>query len=213
MPSDQRERGFLRLRNSLYSSAIIETIKSKLREDTNQGLAYFYCDYKDSATQQAENIMRSLVKYAAVQNQRSYEDLQRFIEKMKQHGTLGLTLSVSNLTDLLVKMIGHYDCFYVIVDALDESPDGPRREVLSMLKDLSTKAVSARLIYTSRDEIDIQQAFTDFKPVRITANIGDLELYVASEIQTRSSAGRLDIKHSEVKEEIIDTLSHKADGM
>ena len=203
----------MRLRNSLYSSAIIETIKSKLREDTNQGLAYFYCDYKDSATQQAENIMRSLVKYAAVQNQRSYEDLQRFIEKMKQHGTLGLTLSVSNLTDLLVKMIGHYDCFYVIVDALDESPDGPRREVLSMLKDLSTKAVSARLIYTSRDEIDIQQAFTDFKPVRITANIGDLELYVASEIQTRSSAGRLNIKHSEVKEEIIDTLSHKADGM
>ena len=197
----------------MYSSSIIETLKLKLGEDTNQGLAYFYCDYKDYATQQAENIMSSLVKHAAVQNQRSCEDLQRFLEKKEQREALGSTPSVSSLTDLLVKMIGHYDCFYVIVDALDESPDGSRREVLDVLKDLSIKAVHARLIYTSRDEIDIQQAFTNFKPVRITANIDDLELYVASEIQTRSSSGRLNIKHSEVKEEIIDTLSHKADGM
>lgn len=197
----------------MYSSTVIETIKSKLVGQTSEGLAYFYCDYKDSATQQATNIMRSLVKHAAVQNERSCRDLQQFLERHKQHGTLDSAPSLSNLTGLLVKMISHYDCFYIVVDAIDECPDDHRHEVLGILRDLSTDAVNARLIYTSREEIDIKKAFTEFKRVRIAANISDLELYVESEIGVRVSSGRLIITHSEVKDKIIDTLVHGADGM
>lgn len=201
------------LRYASCSSSIIESIKSRLAGKTREGLAYFYCDYKDSATQQASNIMRTLVKHAAIQNERSYEDLQGLLEKHKRFGTLDSPPSLNNLTDLALKMIGHYDCFYIVIDALDEIQDDLRHDVLSMLSDLSTYAVNARFIFTSREETDIKEALARLKPIRITANVSDLKLYVASEIQMRSDSGRLKIKHSDVKAKIIDKLINGADGM
>ena len=185
----------------------------KLVERTTEGLAYFYCDYKDAATQQAANIIMSLVKHTAIQNERSCEDLRLFLESHKRDGALDSTPSISNMMDLMVKMVGHYDCFYVVVDAIDECPDDHRHEVLNILKNINIKASNARVIYTSREETDIKEAFNDFKSIHITANMSDLELYVASEIQMRTSSGRLKIKHSEVKEKIINKLIHEADGM
>ena len=201
------------LAHALCSSSIIETLKAKLVEKTTEGLAYFYCDYKDAATQQAANIVKSMVKHAAIQNDRSCEDLQLFLEKYKRDRTLDSTPSISNMTDVMLKMVGHYDCFYIVVDALDECPDDYRLEVLDILKTIRTKASNARVIYTSREETDIKEAFSDFKSLCIAANMSDLKLYVVSQIETRTSSGRLKIKHSEVKEKIINKLTHEADGM
>ena len=185
----------------------------KLFERTTEGLAYFYCDYKDAATQQAANIITSLVKHAAIQNEQSCENLQLFIKSHKRDGKLDSTPSISNMMDLMVKMVGHYDCFYIVVDAIDECPDNHRHEVLRILKDITKKASKAHVIYTSREETNIQEAFNEFKAVHITANTNDLELYVASEIQMRTSSGRLKIRDSEVKDKIINKLIHKPDGM
>lgn len=201
------------LAQTLGRSSIIEMLKARLVETTTEGLAYFYCDYKDTATQQADNIIKSLVKHVATQNERSCEDLQALLGKYKRNGTFESTLSISTMVDIFLKMVGHYDCFYVVVDALDECPDDHRYAVLAILKLISTKASNARVIYTSREETDIKESFAEFKSVRITANTSDLELYVASEIQMRTSSGRLKVKHSEVKDKIIDKLTHEADGM
>ena len=197
----------------LCRSSIIETLKARLDGTATEGLAYFYCDYKDTATQQTANIVKSLVKHVAVQSKRSCEDLQALLDKHKRNRTLNSTLSITKMADVLLKMLRHYDCFFIVVDALDECPEDHRHEVLATLKTISAKASNARVIYTSREETDIKEAFADFKPVRITANTTDLALYVASEIQMRTSSGRLKIKHSEVKEKIIDKLTHEADGM
>lgn len=115
--------------------------------------------------------------------------------------------------DVMLKMVGHYDRFYIVVDALDEYPDDHRHEVLDVLKIINIKVSNARVIYTSREETDIKEAFNDFKSVRITANLSNLKLYVTSEIEKRTSSGRLRIKYSEVKEKIINKLTREADGM
>ena len=176
-------------------------------------MAYFYCDYKDATTQQATNIIKSMIKHVAIQNEQSCEKLQLFLEKRKSEKTIDTYPSISDMLDMMLKMLGNYDRFYIVVDALDECTDDHRHEVLDILKSINTKANNVHVIYTSREETDIGEAFNDFESVRITANIHDLELYVASEIGTRTSSGRLRIKHSEAKERIIDSLTHKADGM
>ena len=196
-----------------FRSSVVETLKTKLIETTTRGLAYFYCDYKDIATQQTLNIVKSLIKQAATQNDRSFKDLQVFIEGHKRKGTLDSTISIEKMVDALLKMSSHYDHFYIVVDALDECPDDHRHEILNILRTISMKASNAHVIYTSREETDIKEAFANFKSVRTAANISDLELYVSSEIQMRTSSGRLRIKHSEAKGKIIDKLSHEADGM
>lgn len=130
-----------------------------------------------------------------------------------QQGNLDSIPNPHQLKDLLLKVIRHYDSFYIVVDALDECPDEHRHAVLDMLGSLHANAANVTLIYTSREEVDIAQALTGFKHLRIAANVSDLELYVASEIELRIRSGRLRVKHTEVKDEIIDKLSHGADGM
>ena len=116
-----------------------------------------------------------------------------------------------DLKQLLKDMIRHYECFYVVVDALDECPDSCRHLILQTLKGLL--CCNVKLILTSRELIDIKECLSEFKHIRISANVEDLELYVAAEIETRISNRRLFIKKAAVKEKIIDTLSHGADGM
>ncbi|MCJ1251149.1 Ankyrin-2 [Trapelia coarctata] len=198
---------------TVLASAIIETIRARVAGDSSKGIAYFYCDYKDSTTQEPTNIMRSLLKHAAVQHPGSFKELQQFIGKHKQQGDLDSIPNPTQLKDLLLKVIRHYDSLYIVVDALDECPDEHRHAVLDILGSLRASAANVTLIYTSREEVDIAQALSDFKHVRIAANVSDLELYAASEIELRIRSGRLRIKHTEIKDEIIDKLSHGADGM
>jgi hypothetical protein len=82
---------------------------------------------------------------------------------------------------------------FLVIDALDECID-TRSEVLDALKDLHiSQEENIRVLYTSRNEVDIQHALTAFTEVPIEAKSVDLELYVASEIQARIQPGQLRI--------------------
>ena len=192
---------------------IIENIREKVTRDSNYGLAYFYCDYKDSATQVATNVLRSLIKHAAIQNEESFTDLQGFMEKYELDNRLITSPDLSQLLSLFCRMLGRYDAFFIVIDALDESLDANRHELLKMIEDLCTNISAVKLICTSREEVDIQTALAQFSKTQIVADVHDLEMFVASEIEMRIRNGRLRIDHAEVKDKIIDKLSHQADGM
>ena len=114
-------------------------------------------------------------------------------------GTLDPALGITDLTDLLERMLRHYDYFYIVIDAIDECPEKHRHEVLALLGGIYQNITDARLIYTSREEHDIKERLLKLQRVHIIAKTSDFELYVASEIQNSCSSGRLNLKRSEVK--------------
>ena len=83
-------------------------LKARLVDTNTEGLAYFCCDYKDTATQQTINIIKSLVKHVAIQNERSCEDLQTLLEKNEHNGILESTPSVSKMVEMFLKTSLYY---------------------------------------------------------------------------------------------------------
>lgn len=201
--------GYAGVGKTVLTSASIEVIENRISIRQKDGLAYFYCDYKNSDTQNARNILRSLIQQAAMQSDDSLSSLLDFMEKL---GLSRCHLSLQDLQDLLLSIIDHFDTFFVIIDALDECSDKRRHEVLDVLLRLR-KCSTIKLLATSREDPDIAEALESFAKVDVIANDKDIEMFVAAEIERRIRDNRLNIDHTEVKEQIIDKLSHSADGM
>ena len=192
---------------------IVEALKSDVSSDATRGIAFYYCDYKDSATQYVPGILRSLIKHAAVQNEQSFDNLTEFIDLHRQEENLRSPPDLPQLQNLFLRMTSHYETFYLVIDALDEYTDTNRYQLLNVLNEIRERSPGLRIICTSREEADIKTALEQYSKVRVRAEASDLEIYVASEIELRLRDGRLSINHTEVKDEIIDKLSHHADGM
>ena len=58
--------------------------------------------------------------------------------------------------------------------------------VVELLSSLSKSGISSvQTLFLSRDEIEIRETLTDYNPISIAADKGDLQLYVAAELATR----------------------------
>jgi hypothetical protein len=112
---------------------------------------------------------------------------------------------------------------YLVVDALDESPDihgvpSSRRKVLDIVKELvELKRPNLRLCVTSRDEIDIRTVLQTLARISLSLHNQqgqneDIADYVTSVV---SSDPELNMRgwREEDKELVITTLSQRAGGM
>ena len=70
-----------------------------------------------------------------------------------------------------------------------------------------------KIALLSRDEFEIKFHMTDFMHLSIKARSSDLRLYVSSEIEERTRKRRLRIRSSQLKDEILEQLVNRADGM
>ena len=102
----------------------------------------------------------------------------------------------------------------IAVDGLDECNVNPDRVTLARcLRDLA-QVQGLSLFVTSRDEQDFHDAFQDLASISLTnvrENIeADIRAFVADELQTHT---RLCALREELKNEILDVLVNKAEGM
>jgi hypothetical protein len=197
-----------------FRSTIIHTLSNRISKNSEEKLAYFYCDYKQSSTHEPANILRSLIKQIGLQSEEAFAILKDFWKaRGGSKDNPELALSPAELKQLLKSMTRPISKLFLVIDALDECID-TRSEVLDALKDLHiSQEENIRVLYTSRNEVDIQQALTAFTEVPIEAKSVDLELYVASEIQARTQSGQLRIKDPLLKVEIMERLVSEAQGM
>ncbi|KAF7958419.1 hypothetical protein EAE96_001967 [Botrytis aclada] len=162
-------------------------------------LAFFYCDYKDTKTQDPLNILGSLVKQLVLADRRGFAELE--------------ALSAEDLCTLLRDISRYFDNVHLVVDALDECGDG-RLNILRFLTGLNTtKDGNIKIILASRHEPDIERYLVDFTKLSIAAHRNDMELYVHSKIECRLRENPMFTWSQELKEEIAQRLVDEAQGM
>jgi hypothetical protein len=110
-----------------------------------------------------------------------------------------------NITDL-------FPLTTILIDGLDEITKN-RFDAVQLLRRIQQEPRRIRTLFASRCETDIEQCLDGFEQVSIVARSSDLELYVASEIETRTRKKELNIKDPDLKEKIMKRLIHGADGM
>ena len=177
-------------------------------------VAYYFCDYKDSATQLPGNILGALVQQLARQDDQSFKVLRDFYYRHQRDDRPSLAYDPSRLSVLIAEMAIFFETTMIIVDGLDECGNA-MSTVTRLLASLrrSNGNSNIKTLYLSRNEVEISDVLADYPQLSIAAHQSDLRLYVGAEMARRIGNKELRIKDFSLKEHIMETLIEGADGM
>lgn len=195
----------------LASSVIQEAL---IASDPSVAVVFFYCDYKDVATQDPLNILGSLARQLARQNEDAFEKLQRLYRKRFPDDKMTTEYEPEELRDLIIDMTSTFDSTLLLVDALDECGTNTSF-VVELLASLNTDGnmSDVKTLFLSRDEQNIRDWLKEYCQISIAATSSDLKLYVGAEIQNRTSRNLLRLKDPSLKDHIMERLVNGAEGM
>ena len=191
-------------------------------ETGNTSTAYFYFDFRDAKKQGLRDLVLSfLIQLSA----RSGPRCDILSDLYSVHGKCNTQPSDVILAKCLKDMLilPSQPPTYLIIDALDESPNAPgipspRDTVLLLLEELVNLSLpNLHICVTSRPEIDIRNVLQPLTslPVSLHDQSGqkkDIEDYVRSVVYSNSEQ-IMRRWRTEDKELVIETLSERADGM
>jgi hypothetical protein len=183
-------------------------------------LAYYYFDFSDTAKQDVRGFLSSVVVQLCAKSNLCFDILSGLYS---EHDA-GLRLpDDDSLTKCLKDMLklAELPPIYLIVDALDESPNSsgapsPRKLVLNLIKDLvALHLPNLHICVTSRPEADIQAALGPLVSHAISLHDEagqkqDITHYINSVVQSDTEMEQWE---AEDRDLVIDTLSRRADGM
>ncbi|KAI9705242.1 MAG: hypothetical protein M1820_005240 [Bogoriella megaspora] len=196
---------------TILMARIIDNLQRSL--STKDCLAYFYCDYKDAATHDIWNILGSLLKQLAVRSESAFSILEDCYKKQTQEGTKLSAIPTNELCELVKTLGAKFDDAMIVIDGLDER-GGDRGLLPSALQStVCPDENGIKILFASRDELDIRLQLHNVPEVSVAARSSDLKLYVLSEIERRTTQGHLNIRRAALKEEIMQKLVEKAQGM
>lgn len=157
--------GFAGCGKSVLCSTAIQYAFRHRRSSPHIGLAFFYFVFNNESKQDASAMLRALVLQLSSQLKDN-----SLLSRLRGTRTLS-TPPDQALGDCLGQLICGFDRVYILLDALDESPRGQRRDdVLQALVDLRHSSDGRlHLLVTSRNEPDIRNT------LRNELNVSDYE--------------------------------------
>ncbi len=173
-------------------------------------IIYVYCDYKDSLTHSVTALLSSLLRQLIEQTPRaeSIAELSTILNENAKHRDP----TEAELFTWVCTVSKDFNNVFIFVDALDECPELSRDALLLRLQQLSQFG-QTRLFLTSRPNIDIKSRLQNMSRIEIAASALDIEAYLHSEIQKSSRLALFVRKDPGLKQEIVDCVIGKADGM
>ncbi|KAJ7653500.1 hypothetical protein B0H17DRAFT_396461 [Mycena rosella] len=163
---------------SVLCSSIIDMLAP------TSSLAYFYCDFRDTQTQNARGLLSSLVSQLSVVSSESLDILRRVHRDNSgvPNGAL-LFASLSEMSDVSGDV-------FIIIDALDEcTGSAERAEILEYLERLvKLDRPQLHVLVASRPEADIQSCMMRMKTHQldlqaVEEQAEDLRLYVSYQLE------------------------------
>ena len=185
-------------------------------------MAYFYLDFRDANKQSLHDLVTSLLTQLSLSSGPRCDILS---DLYSAHDEGKTQPSDSILTECLKEMLTlpHQCPTYLIIDALDESPNtagipSPRERLLQLLRELVALSLpNLHICVTSRPEFDIRNVLEPLtsRQVSLHDQSGqkkDIAEYVRSIVYSDSEQIMCRWR-KEDKELVIKTLSERADGM
>ena len=185
-------------------------------------MAYFYFDFRSANKQGLHDLVSSLLIQLSAHSSLRCDILSKLYSVhdsgKKQPSNSVLTNSLKNMLTL-----PDQPPVYLIMDALDESPNSPgipspRERVLQLLKDLvNLRLPNVHICVTSRPEIEIRDVILPLTSLRVSLHDQsgqkeDIADYVRSVVYSNSEPIMRRWKNED-KELVIEMLSERADGM
>ena len=169
-------------------------------------VVFVYCNYKaqHSVLQLLEALLKQLAHHRLTSDS---------IKSLKTDKDLGRRPSLDKLMTVLETEIKTYFRVFMVVDALDEFfLEEARNDLLEKLRFL-TNIPSAKLMITSRHIPSIERTICADIKLEIVALDSDIEALIEARISKDKMLERLVTREPSIKEEVIETVLKKAQGM
>ncbi|KAH6991909.1 hypothetical protein EDB82DRAFT_427570 [Fusarium venenatum] len=196
---------------TILAGLVIQKAMSKSSDEV--GVAFFFCDYKNKATLHPTKILGSIATQLALQNDASFEILEKYHEDLNPPDALAAIAGVDRLASTISSMIKTFRQVLIVVDGIDECGDEMGSVTMSLAA-FTTLNIPASVALFSRQEPDIGARMGDnVTEISIEAHTEDIEMYVRAELEKRIQSRQLRLGHSETKEKIAEELIGRAHGM
>ncbi|KAH9170748.1 hypothetical protein EDB89DRAFT_2243945 [Lactarius sanguifluus] len=204
---------------SILSSAIVRDIKS-MSDAGSAFLAYFYFDFKDTTKQDSRALLSSFLVQLFDQSDIFCDTLSSLYTTHKRGSEQPTVDSLAQCLKDALTIMGQVP-IYLIIDALDESPNdsgipSSREDVLELVKELvNLHHPNLRLCITSRPVYDIRTTLEPLATQQVSLHDEsgqkqDISDYVTFIVH---SDRRMKRWRDDDKDAVIENLTEKADGM
>ena len=203
------------------SSAIIRDIKC-IANTGSAHVAYYFFDFQDAGKQDSRGLLSSVLHQLCEQSLSSLDILSHLYSTHHDGSEQPDDDALRQCLKDMLAIAGQVP-IYLVVDALDESPNArgvpsSRRRVLDLVKELvGLNCPNLRLGVTSRDEMDIRIVLESLTPTSLSLHNQkgqnkDIVDYVTSVVY---SDPELNMRgwREEDRKLVITTLSRRAGGM
>jgi hypothetical protein len=203
------------------SSSIIKDIESTCTTGL-ASIVFHYFDFKDAGKQDRRGFLSSLLTQLCARSHHAYDILSGLYEThgngLRQPSEVDLIKCLKN-----VLALPGQGTVYIMVDALDESPNmpgipSPREKVLQVMEDLlhlRHANAEIRIFITSRTEVDIRTVLEPLASHSVSLHDqegqrNDIVSYITSVVESDTNMQKW---RKEERQLVIESLSQKADGM
>jgi len=164
---------------------------------------YIYFNEVDRQSQTASTILRKLLKQVVEQ----FDTVPAQISQMYESSvTTGSTPDRNTLSQNLKTCLNRFETVYILFDAIDECGDR-QPKIISLIQDLLTLS-SVKIFLTSRDsEPQRLPSPPVLAHLTVKARDPDIRIFLSATLETDTGLSQ------ELKNEIIEVISQKAEGM
>ncbi|KAK6375649.1 hypothetical protein LTR81_027903 [Elasticomyces elasticus] len=190
-------------------STIANDVRNHCEVTPRSGFAVFYFTFTDEQKQSYDDLLRSLIYQLGCK-----DPILSTLFQAHQQSSQD-TLSPRDLNRMLKICIESYDRVTLMLDALDECPEGEVREsVLEHLEQLSAEYTNIKFLATSREVVAIHDLMKELaaEAVILSSHLVDRDIrrYVSNELARDRRLKKLD---ASTKLLITTELSQRSDGM
>ncbi|KAL5045868.1 hypothetical protein BDW71DRAFT_72141 [Aspergillus fruticulosus] len=202
--------GFAGCGKSVLCSTAIQSTFFETKHRNDVGIGFFYFSFRDESKISASGMLRALLLQLSAQ----LKDEERDLQQLHAAYMTG-TPPVGALLNSLQNTISRFQDTYILLDALDESPQDRERE--GVLKVIDTmrqwRLPGFHLLVTSRDELDIRQslkpAYHQDIMMRNDDNAKDITNFVSYQLSHDPKLQKWKSRHREIEE----NLTKKSQGV
>ncbi|KAL7926757.1 hypothetical protein ACQKWADRAFT_318066 [Trichoderma austrokoningii] len=172
--------------------------------------SYIYCDYRQRGSHSNAALLSSILQQVL---QSSAQALPSEVATLySQHQKYSTRPTLTQITDVLGKMVSTFESFHVIIDALDECAESSE-EALRFVTAVSSLGSSVKIMCTSRSSRRFDAYFSDALTIKISAHSDDISTYLDACMRERRIFSKHVRKDPTLKDDIIKTIVQKSKGM
>ncbi|CZR69583.1 uncharacterized protein PAC_19483 [Phialocephala subalpina] len=193
---------------TILTAIVIEELTSRFHDDKSIGIAYLYCNFRRQEEQKIDDLLASLLKQLAENQQSLPGTVKELYDRYKTKRTRPSLDEISRSLQVVATL---YSRVFIIVDAFDECQisDGCRQRFLLSLFNLQAKC-GVNLFATSRPISSIEKEFEGNSKLEIRASEEDVRKYLEGHMFRLPG---FVVRSLELQEEIKTDIIKAVDGM